>query len=185
MAIVYQHRRKDTNEIFYVGRGKTHKRAFSKADRNNHWHNIVNKVGYAVEIIFENVSWEESALLEKELIKSIGRKNSGNGTLVNLTDGGEGISNFIFSSDSKKKIQLALIGNKNGSGNKGQKRSGHSKETIKKIGDANRGKIHTQESKSNMSKAHIGNTHSKETKEKMRGKRGSQKNPRKKLSLKN
>jgi hypothetical protein len=56
MAIVYQHRRKDTNEIFYIGRGKTNKRAFSKANRNNHWHNIINKFGYIVEIIFENIS---------------------------------------------------------------------------------------------------------------------------------
>jgi hypothetical protein len=185
MAILYQHRRNDDNSVFYVGRGKTNKRAFSKANRNNHWHNIVNKVGYSVEIIFENLSWEESAIKETELIKSIGRQNIRTGPLVNLTDGGEGMTNFIFSNDAKNKMRLAKIGNKNGSGNKGGKRNPCSPETIKKIGDANRGRIHTEQSRLNMSKAHIGNKLSEETKQKMRGPRGPQKNPRKKSSLNN
>jgi len=174
---VYQHRRKDTNEIFYVGRGKILKRAYSKANRNTHWHNIVNKTDYEVEIIYSNLSWEESGLKEIELIKSIGRQNLNKGPLVNLTDGGEGMMTFMFSEESKEKMRLSKLGNKNGSGNKGQKRQAHSQDTIKKISDANRGKVHTKQSRSNMSKAHIGQVHSEETKQKMRGPRGPQKNP--------
>jgi len=48
MAIVYRHIRKDTNEIFYIGIGKSIKRMISKNYRNKHWHNIVNKTEYYV-----------------------------------------------------------------------------------------------------------------------------------------
>ena len=65
MAIVYLHKRKDTNEIFYVGKGKNYLRAYSKHGRNKYWENIVNKYGYDIEIIYENISNEESILLEK------------------------------------------------------------------------------------------------------------------------
>jgi hypothetical protein len=34
MAIVYQHRRNDTNEVFYIGIGKEQKRAFIKSSRS-------------------------------------------------------------------------------------------------------------------------------------------------------
>jgi len=181
MAILYQHRRNDTNEIFYVGRAKSKKRPFSKEDRNTHWHNTVNKVEYTVEILLENISWEESGIKEIELIRRIGRQNIGTGPLVNLTDGGEGMTNFVFSDESKNKMRLAALGNNNGSGNRGKKKP-CSKETAKKIGDANRGKIHTEQSKLNMSKAHLGNKPSEETLQKMRGPRGPQKNPSKKSS---
>ena len=33
MAIVYQHRREDTNEVFYIGIGETLKRAYQKKAR--------------------------------------------------------------------------------------------------------------------------------------------------------
>jgi len=177
MAIIYQHRRKDTNEIFYIGRGKTLKRAFSRADRNVHWHNIVNKVGYFIDILYEDLSWEDSGIIEIELIKSLGRQNIGTGSLVNLTDGGEGMINFIFSNESKNKMRLSAKGNNSGSGNKGKKYPPCSKETRLKISEKHKGRIHTEQSKLNMSKAHIGNAHTEETKQKMRGPRGPQKNP--------
>ena len=59
MAVVYKHTRLDTNEIFYIGIGKTEKRAFSTYSRNKHWHNIVNKAGYTVEILFAGLTWDE------------------------------------------------------------------------------------------------------------------------------
>jgi hypothetical protein len=93
MAIVYIHRRKDTNEIFYVGIGKKEYRASSKSRDNPYWHHIVKKYGYTIEIIFKDLSWEEACIKEKELIIKYGRKNLNTGTLVNLTDGGEGTLN--------------------------------------------------------------------------------------------
>ena len=55
-----------------VGIGTTIKRAHTKKSRNDHWHNIVNKVGYDVEIIYEDISWEEACEKEIELIKKYG-----------------------------------------------------------------------------------------------------------------
>jgi len=55
MAIVYQHRRKDTNEVFYVGIGKDRGRAFSKIGRNYYWRNVVKKVGYESDVLIEGI----------------------------------------------------------------------------------------------------------------------------------
>ena len=90
MAIVYLHRRKDTNEVFYVGIGKDYYRMGRKANRNQYWHNIVNKYGYTKEILFKNITWDEAIKKEIELIKKYGRKDLKTGCLVNITRGGEG-----------------------------------------------------------------------------------------------
>jgi hypothetical protein len=93
MAIVYQHRRCDTNEIFYIGIGKEEKRAYNKYRNNKHWRYIVNKVGLTVEIIHKEINWEEACCIEKYLIRFYGRKDLGFGNLVNRTDGGDGAIN--------------------------------------------------------------------------------------------
>jgi hypothetical protein len=92
--VVYQHIRLDTNEIFYIGIGKTKKRCFSKFNRNKYWNNIVNKTAYKVEIIHNNLCcWELACYIETHLIQFYGRKDLGKGVLVNMTDGGEGVLN--------------------------------------------------------------------------------------------
>jgi hypothetical protein len=107
---IYLHRRLDTNEIFYVGRGTVSKRASGKYDthtyqrayanhkHNNHWLRVTNKTSWSVEIIEDYLSWEESILLEIKYIKEYGRLDLNEGTLVNFTDGGEG-SRGINASD--------------------------------------------------------------------------------------
>jgi len=50
MFYTYIHRTADTNEVFYVGKGKN-KRASDKNNRNVWWHRKVNKHGYIVEIV--------------------------------------------------------------------------------------------------------------------------------------
>lgn len=150
MALVYIHRRKDTNEVFYVGRGVNKTRPYSKANRNKYWHNIVNKVGYTVEIIIEGISWEEAGIKEMEVIKQYGRKDLNEGNLVNMSDGGEGNT-------------------------RGKSRNGlpHTEETKKKISDSNRGKKQTEETKSRLretskgNKNMLGKNHSQETKDKI------------------
>lgn len=115
MAYVYQHIRLDTNEVFYVGVGKEDKRAHDKRGRNKHWHHIVNKVGYSIEIIAEGITWEEACQKEKELIEYYGRKDLGLGPLVNMTDGGEGVPGIKrspFSKEHKQKMANAKIGKK-------------------------------------------------------------------------
>lgn len=110
MAIVYRHRRLDTNEIFYIGIGKTEKRAYIKNQRNNWWTKIINKTDYEVEIIARDLSNEDAYELEMFLIKLYGRRDLGLGTLINLTDGGEGFKNLVFTEEHKNKISLALTG---------------------------------------------------------------------------
>lgn len=102
MAVVYTHTRLDTEEIFYVGIGKTDKRAYSKHSRNNYWLHIVKKTPYRVTILETELSWEEACAREKELIKEYGRKIEG-GLLVNLTLGGDG-NTSLRTEETRKKI---------------------------------------------------------------------------------
>jgi hypothetical protein len=102
MAVVYQHRRLDTNEIFYIGIGKTKKRINSKSSRNNLWKNIVLKYGYISEILHDNITWNEACNIEKILIKKYGRIDLKTGILSNMTDGGDGLCNI--SDELRKKV---------------------------------------------------------------------------------
>jgi hypothetical protein len=90
MPFVYKHIRLDTNETFYIGIGKRAGRGFSVKSRNPHWINIVRKVKCVVDILHDYVDWPTALELEKFYIKRYGRKDLGSGTLVNMTDGGEG-----------------------------------------------------------------------------------------------
>lgn len=107
MAYVYRHIRLDKNEPFYIGIGKdgdcTFKRAYykSKQKRNKIWIDIVNKTPYNVEILFDNISWEEACKKEIEFITLYGRINLGTGTLANLTNGGEGTFGLKWSEKSR------------------------------------------------------------------------------------
>jgi len=126
--VVYRHRRLDTNKIFYIGMGDL-KRAYSKdtAKRNKIWNDIVNKTIYQVEILADNLSWEDACELEVLLIEQYGRINLKTGTLANLTNGGDG-----------------------------SKGCSPSKETREKIGNFHRNKFVSNESKEKMRKAKEG-----------------------------
>lgn len=99
MFYTYIHFRKDDSKPFYVGKGSGN-RHLSKVGRNSHWKNIVNKHGFDSKIM---ASWEcEQDAFEHErflisCFKDIGIK------LVNLTDGGEGASGAIRTSEQKKR----------------------------------------------------------------------------------
>lgn len=102
MAVVYQHRRKDTNTLFCIGIGKNKNRAYSKINRNKYWHNIINKAGYEVDILIDGCNWEQACEVEKGMISTYGRYDLGLGLLVNMTDGGEGFSNLSKESILKR-----------------------------------------------------------------------------------
>jgi hypothetical protein len=89
MAVVYRHIRLDKNEPFYIGIGEKENRAYKKHGRSSYWNRIVDKYGYRVEILFDDLTWEEAQEKEIEFISLYGRRDLNTGILVNLTDGGE------------------------------------------------------------------------------------------------
>lgn len=177
----YRHIRNDTNTPFYVGIGKqmpgtgSYGRASSKHCRNKYWVNIVAKHGYTVEIFYETSIESEIIAKEKEFISLYGRRDLGNGILVNMTDGGEG--RFSYSIEQRREYAERMRGRV--SPMKGKKLS---EETRKKMSEVQsqrnysylKGlKKHTQENKDRLSNRNIGNKynlgkfHSEETKIKM------------------
>lgn len=74
---VYKHLKKGTDEVFYIGEGSGN-RSYSKKSKNNHWNNIVNKYGFDVEIVKDNISKKEALELETKLIKEYGIENLSN-----------------------------------------------------------------------------------------------------------
>jgi len=106
MYYAYEHYKKGTDQIFYVGIGKIeegkYQRAYSLAKRNTHWHATAKKYGFDSKIVFESESREEVCNKEIELILKYGRKDLGTGPLVNKTTGGE--KTFKMSKDTILKI---------------------------------------------------------------------------------
>ena len=111
---IYRHIRLDTNEPFYIGIGKVYRpsaknhedyysRAYQDNKRNRFWHFITDKTDYEVEILFECDSRDFIKQKEIEFIKLYGRRDLGEGTLVNLTDGGDGMNNNIQSEETINK----------------------------------------------------------------------------------
>jgi hypothetical protein len=143
MAVIYKHIRIDTNEIFYIGIGKDIKRAYSKQNRNIYWKNIVNKTKYIVEIIKDNLNWEEACNEEIKLIKYYGRKDLNEGTLVNMTDGGEGNNNLSNEVNILKGKKISK--SKKGVPNLKLKNQPKSEEHKLKIKLANIGKTYSEE----------------------------------------
>lgn len=116
MAVVYIHRRADIEDsflnVFYVGIAKVIKRPYSKQGRNTYWKRIVNKYRFTVEILYNNLTWEEACIKEIELIKFYGRYIIKSGNLVNITEGGEGTTGFTknHTEETKQRIGKSLKG---------------------------------------------------------------------------
>lgn len=108
MAYVYRHIRLDTNQPFYIGIGsdKNYFRANQKTSskRNSYWVNIVSKTDYEVEILLDDLTWQEACEKEKEFIALYGRKDNNTGILSNMTDGGEGVLNVNVSDITRAKL---------------------------------------------------------------------------------
>jgi hypothetical protein len=181
MAVVYLHKRNDTNEIFYVGIGKSERRAYRKDNRTQYWKNIVKKVGYNIDILVSDTSWKDACKIEKLLIEKYGRKDLGLGNLINMTDGGDGSIGLIVSEETKEKLRKGHIGEKNPMFGKTKeqnpmfgKTNPMSDETRKKLSEAHKGKKLSEEHKKKLSEArkgdknpNFGKTTSDETKQKI------------------
>ena len=112
MAVLYRHIRLDKNEPFYIGIGNSKHRAGKKDSRNAIWHNIVAKSPYRVDIIMNDLTWEEACEKEKEFIALYGRIKDG-GILANITFGGEGVVGLKQSEENKEKARKIMTANVN------------------------------------------------------------------------
>lgn len=100
--------------IFYVGKGTQTRVA--KKTRNNYWINIANKYGWRREVILSTK--DENYALDLEIFniklyktfETDWTDKSGFG--ANLTRGGEGMSGFKFSEETKCKMSIAQTGKK-------------------------------------------------------------------------
>jgi hypothetical protein len=165
---------------YYIGKG-CGKRAFKKSK------NYFQPPKDNSRIIFlkQNLTEEEAFKHEIYMIDVFGRKDLGTGILHNKTDGGEGISGFKHSEESRAKISAAAknISEKTrakmsaASKNKYEKHKAKlidankgricSDETRAKISAANKGKQFSEKHKENLRSSHIGKTLSEETKAKI------------------
>lgn len=184
---VYEHIRKDTGAVFYVGKGSGN-RYRNFCNRGKYWNNFCkSKQNVEVRLPIKNVDEEFSLLAEVELIDLYRRRGV---RLVNISNGGEGTSGWIPSQETRQRIGEANKHTPKASGEKhGMFGKKHTAESLAKmVASQNkrdhtnhpmRGKRHTEESKAKMSQSlkgtkigkdnpFYGKTHSPEVLEKMR-----------------
>lgn len=170
---LYRHIRPDLNVPFYIGIGtkrdketsikKQYHRAFhingKYRSRSTWWERVfnVNNGQIDVEIMFESDNLSDIQAKEKEFISLYGRRDNNKGTLVNLTDGGEGVFGLKMSDENKRKMSERQTGKP--SHRKGIKSS---EETKEKIRQANLGKKQSEETKMKKSLATKGRVKSAE-----------------------
>ena len=181
MAYLYRHIRLDKNEPFYIGIGKSDnglfKRSKQRTKRSQFWKNIASKTKYKIEIVMEDDSESFIKYKEKEFISLYGRLDLGTGTLVNLTDGGDGGVKWKPTKEQLLKMSESRMSDKNGFFNKthteetkskmrlnhydckGKNNSfygkKHRQEVIDKLRAINTGKVKSLEQKKKVSKAVI------------------------------
>jgi hypothetical protein len=173
---VYQYLREDGTP-YYIGKGKGNRayinnRTTPKPADNNR-----------IQLIKKNLSEEDAFRLEIELIACHGRKDLGTGILRNLTDGGEGVSGRIATTETIEKRVAKNTGKKRtvdqklrmSQAQKGRKPTEYTDEKkyeiSKKISDSLKGKTKSDEHKKKLSEHFTGKSNgprSEETKQKMR-----------------
>lgn len=143
---VYIHLRKDGTP-FYVGKGHG-KRAYelSVKRRSTMWvRTAVKEYGdtgnVTVVLLYTNLDESTAHELEILTIKEYGRKNNNTGILVNLTDGGDGVSGIIRSDEYRKNISIRMSKEKHPYYGKVGPRAGipHSEKTKQLLREVNLG----------------------------------------------
>jgi hypothetical protein len=185
----YAHIRKDTGQVFYIGKG-SFDRAYHNKNRNNHWHKIVDKHGFEVQILNR---WHDEKDSLADEVKLIAEYKAKGVRLCNYTIGGDGISGHRHSAETRAKLSAMQIGKvisdaqrkKLSEAGKGRiqpedvrlkislKNSGRKRtpEQIKANSERNKGKKLSIEHRLAISAGNIGRKHSQETKEKIGAKK--------------
>ena len=149
MYTVYQHKNKINNKV-YIGITSRIPEDRWGVDGCNyktspHFYNAIQKYGwdnFEHNILFENLTREQACKKEQELIKHYNSMNREFG--YNSTSGGE---SFILNEDTRKKMSMAMMGNKNNLGHP------CSEEKKIKISMAQKGKRLTENHKEKLSVA--------------------------------
>lgn len=142
---VYFHMTPDTGRVFYVGMGfKNRSKKFH--GRNRYRKAIVEKHGLPIIlIVHEDLSNDEAGELEKFWIKYHGLEN-----LTNINSGGDNITGFIQSDETRRKISESK---------KGKKLPPRTDEHRNKMSAALKGRIRTKEHARKISEALKGEKH--------------------------
>ena len=148
---VYEYIR-DDGSPYYIGKGTGNRAFIKKRGRPKDLSKI--------RIIETNLLESEAIALEIALIARYGRKDLDTGILINLTDGGEGLSNPSESTRNKmsfaKRNESIETRKKRSIAAKNRTRNPLSEETKQKISKSNTGKIRTANTKNKMALAKLG-----------------------------
>lgn len=82
---IYEHRKADSGELFYIGKGKGN-RLTQTGKRNPHWKHVANKHGFVAKKIADGLTESEAFEREKQLIREMRMAGI---LLCNMTDGGD------------------------------------------------------------------------------------------------
>lgn len=111
---VYEHWRPDTGQCFYVGKGKANRAFYFKRGHNKHYTNIVQhltKLGLYVHVQIPHAHLFEADSLKLE-IERIAYWRALGVVLVNLTDGGDGVSGYKSSPEKIEAHRQKILGKK-------------------------------------------------------------------------
>lgn len=164
---VYQHVDPRTHLVRYIGKGKE-KRAWNLISRSGHHKNWLKQLAAeglepVVEIIESNKTEEQAFELEKLWIAAC---RSSFQPLTNRTDGGEGLSGWAPSEETKERMSEARKGKPKSEAHK-KKMSQVMKGRYDRERHPQFGKQLSEETKKRMSGAQKGKTHSEETRKKI------------------
>jgi hypothetical protein len=148
---VYVHKRADTNQVFYVGKGKG-KRAFQVARKSSDWKRVVSSYGYRAEFLVSGIDEEFAFFAEQEAIDVYRKRGA---PLTNITDGGRGVKGLKHKEETKR-----LISTKSAENNPrywlGKKMSDTHRQ---KLSESHKGKLQTEEQRRKTSETLRANPH--------------------------
>jgi hypothetical protein len=156
---------------YYIGKG-CRKRAWQK-----HQNSVMVPKKENIIILENNLTEIGAFAIERRLIRWFGRKNIKTGILVNLTDGGEGVSGYQHTEYAKNKMSETRTGKKQSSETRLKLSNIHkgrtapnkgvspSPETRIKLSIANKNKKKTEEVKNKIRLSHLGKKHTTEHRE--------------------
>jgi hypothetical protein len=152
---IYRWIRKDTNEVFYIGKGTKYRFKDTTTSRNKYFLNIYSKYPTEVEILINNLDEKMALFIESVYIKGYKLQNQ---CKANFANGGLSNSGWHHTEEYKIRRGKEMSGVNNPF--YGKK---HNKNTLKILSEKNKGKkgpfqgkIHTQESILKNRNAHLG-----------------------------